>query len=342
MTALSRRHLLAGATALAATSISSRALAQETATPEASPVASGLQADGSWVFTDDRGVTIHTDALPTKIIAQTTSAAALWDFGIKPIGIFGPSRSADGAPDIQAGDLDLDAVEILGDYGAYDLEKAISLGADLYIDVDRGAGLWYVDAALEETLLTQFPTLAITAANVPVTTTIAHFESLAGALGADLDAPEIADAKSAWVTAEAEFKALLAAKPGLKILGASPGEAEVYVLNPPVLGDLSYYTSLGADFIVPENPTASTSFNFELMSWEQFGQYASQADLILLDRRSDTTFLDNVEIWNTFPAVQAGQVGTWYGVFSFSYKGLGDTLNLMIEQVTAADAGIVS
>ncbi|MGH2549539.1 MAG: hypothetical protein ACRDHN_09120, partial [Thermomicrobiales bacterium] len=67
-----------------------------------------------------------------------------------------------------------------------------------------------------------------------------------------------------------------------------------------------------------------------------------QADLILIDQRDDSSFLTDVEIWNTFPAVQAGQVGIWYGVFPCSYKGLGDTLNRMIEQVTTAEAGIVS
>lgn len=343
MTSLSRRQILAAATGLAATVAAPRAMAQETATPAASPLAGGLQADGSWRFTDDRGVEAITDALPSRIIAQTTAAAALWDFGIKPVGIFGPSRLADGTPDLQAGNLDLDTVEVLGDYGELDLEKAIALQADLYVDVDRGSGeLWYVPADLEAQLNERFPTIAIIAANVPVTTTIEHFEALAEALGADLEAPEVAETKSTWTTAEAEFKALLAEKPGLKILGVSPGEDLVYVLNPPVLGDLQYYQSLGAEFIVPENPTESTFFNFEETSWEQLGKYAAQADLILIDQRDDTSFLADVEIWNSFPAVQAGQVGTWYGVFPFSYKGLGDTLNRMIEQVSAADPGVVS
>ncbi|MGH2549055.1 MAG: ABC transporter substrate-binding protein, partial [Thermomicrobiales bacterium] len=267
MNVLSRRQLLAAASMLAATTVSSRALAQDTATPAASPMASGVQPDGSWSFSDDRGVVIHTDALPTKIIAQTTAAAALWDFGIKPVGIFGPSKAADGTPDLQVGNLDLDTVEVLGDYGAFDIEKAIALQADLYVDVDRGNGeLWYVPTDLEAQLAERFPSIAIIAANVPVTTTIEHFEALASALGADQNTPNVAGAKTAWETAETGFKDAIAAKPGLKMLAVSPGTDLVYVWNPPVLGDLSYYQALGAEFVIPENPTAASIYNNEEMS----------------------------------------------------------------------------
>lgn len=343
MPAFSRRHFLAASSAFAATAVVSRVSAQETATPAASPVPGGLQPDGTWRFTDDRGIVVEADALPTRVIAQTTAAAALWDFGIKPVGIFGPSRLADGTPDLQAGNLDLGAVEVLGDYGEFDLEKAIALQADLYVDVDRGGGLWYLPTDLEEQLLTQFPTVAILAANVQVTETIAHFESLAAALGADLSTPNVAGAKTAWQSAENDFKNLLSEKQGLKMLGVSPAADQVYILNPPVLGDLSYYMSLGAEFVIPENPTEATFYNFEQTSWEQFGKYAAQADLILIDQRdTDLAFLDSLDIWKSAPAVQAGQVGTWYGVFPFSYKGLGDTLNRMVEQVQDADPGVVS
>lgn len=343
LAAFSRRHLLAAGSAFAATTLISGASAQEAATPSTSPAAGGLQPDGAWRFTDDRGTVVEADALPTHVIAQTTAAAALWDFGIKPAGIFGPSRLADGTPDLQAGNLDLDTVEVLGDYGEFDLEKALSLQADLYVDVDRGNGdLWYITPDVEAQLLERFPTIAILAANVPVTTTIEHFESLAAALGADQNAPVVVSAKTAWQTAEAGFKEALAAKPGLKMLAVSPGADLVYVWNPPVLGDLSYYQSLGAEFVVPENPTEASLGNNEEMSWEQFGRYGAQADLILVDQRDDGSILADIAIWNSLPAVRAGQVGTWYGVFPFSYKGLGDTLNRMIEQVNNADPGVVS
>lgn len=338
MPQITRRSLLAAASGLALTAaITPEVAARQSATPEASPVSEGTQPDGSWQFTDDRGITIHTGATPSHIIAQTTAAAALWDFGIKPVGIYGPSRAADGTPDLQAGNLDLDTVTVLGDYGEFDLEGALALQADLYVDVDRGGGLWYVPEDLEKTLLERFPTLAILAANVMVTETIARFEALSAALGADLGAPAVVEAKARWTANETAFKHLLAEKQGVKILGIAPSADQVFILNPKVLIDLSYYVSLGADFVVPENPTPSTFNNFEQLSWEQIGKYAEDADLILVDQRSDLSVLDGIELWQQLPAVQAGQVGTWYGVFPFSYTGLGDTLQRMIDQVSAAN-----
>ena len=92
----------------------------------------------------------------------------------------------------------------------------------------------------------------------------------------------------------------------------------------------------------PPDPSEASLGNNEEMSWEQFGKYGAQADLILVDQRDDGSILADIEIWNSLPAVQAGQVGIWYGVFPFSYKGLGDTLNRMIEQVRNADPDVVS
>src|SRR5690606_21754014 len=101
--------------------------------------ADGVQPDGTWAFTDDRGVRVVADALPTRIVAQTSAAAALWDFGVKVVGIYGPNRHEDGSPDFQAGNLDLDAVEVLGDYGTdsleIDLEKFVELDPDLVVDM---------------------------------------------------------------------------------------------------------------------------------------------------------------------------------------------------------------
>src|SRR4051812_42919727 len=47
------------------------------------------QPDGSWVFTDDRGITVTLPGMPKRIIADVNVAAALWDFGVRPVGLFG-------------------------------------------------------------------------------------------------------------------------------------------------------------------------------------------------------------------------------------------------------------
>ena len=105
-------------------------------TPSAPP-------EGVWAFTDDRGVALTLDVVPTVIIAQSVSAATLWDFGVKVSAVYGDVYLDDGlTPDPQLGNVDVRQVVSLGELGEeLDIEAAIELGAQLLIDVDRGGGL---------------------------------------------------------------------------------------------------------------------------------------------------------------------------------------------------------
>ena len=46
---------------------------------------SGEAAAGPWTYTDGSGKTVELDERPTRIIAHAYAAAALMEFGIKPI-----------------------------------------------------------------------------------------------------------------------------------------------------------------------------------------------------------------------------------------------------------------
>ena len=117
-----RRDVLGTASGLALATGAGYRAAQAQATP------ASVAVDGAWSFTDDRGVTVSLPALPQRIVAQVTAAASLWDYGVRPVGIFGPQRRADGTPDPLAGNIDLDAVTSLGEaWGEFDLERLIAL-----------------------------------------------------------------------------------------------------------------------------------------------------------------------------------------------------------------------
>ncbi|MGQ0719451.1 MAG: hypothetical protein ACT4NP_19480 [Pseudonocardiales bacterium] len=68
-----------------------------------------------WRFIDDLGVTVELDAPPQRVVAQVSAAGALWDLGIRPIGVFGAQRKADGSPEDAIGQVDLDTVESVGE-----------------------------------------------------------------------------------------------------------------------------------------------------------------------------------------------------------------------------------
>ncbi len=326
---LSRRHLLATAPAFALSPLVARAQA----TPGASD-----DAAGGWTFTDDRGETISLPEMPTRIVAQTTAAAALWDLGVRPVAIFGPSRNPDGTPDFQTGNIDLDAVEVVGDYGEMDLEQVVALQAELYVDLTYGGQLWYLGET-EEQVRRVVPTLGISMEKISILDAIRRFEELAAALGANLEAPEIKQAKENFAEAEAALKEAIAAKPGLSVVVVSPTVDNVYVASPRWMVDLHYFHDLGLDIV--DHSTEDDNF-FALISWEQIGQYS--ADIILVDARTSQEDLEKVSsiaLWNALPAVQAGQVGKWYAAAPYSYDRLVPIMQELTEMINNAQADLV-
>jgi iron complex transport system substrate-binding protein len=86
---------------------------------------------GPWSFKDDRGKTVELDKVPANLVAFTGVAAALWDYGVQVKGVFGPTTTKDGKPDVQAGDLDVDKVTVLGnEWGKLNVEKYAALAPE--------------------------------------------------------------------------------------------------------------------------------------------------------------------------------------------------------------------
>jgi len=290
-----------------------------------------------WSFTDDRGVTITLPKPPERIVAQTTSAAVLWDFGIRPVGVFGPSLLPDGTVDFQAGAIDFDSVEVLGDYGELDLEALVALDADLYVDLTFGGdSLWYLtedEIAQVEAIV---PTLGISMQKMSVLDSIGRFEDLATSLGANLESPEVSAAKAEFIDAEADLKAAIAESPGLTVLVVSPSIDTLYVASPEWMVDLYYFRELGLDIVVP----VAEEF-WELLSWEQANKYP--ADLILIDARFDPSSeeIASIGTWQSLPAIEANQVGKWYAGAPYSYARLAPMMLELAELIRNTDADLV-
>ena len=71
---------------------------------------SGAQPATGWAFVDDRKRTVRLKKLPTRIVAYSTAAAALYDWGVTPVGVFGDSPRDD---PLLAG-LPWDRVQVVG------------------------------------------------------------------------------------------------------------------------------------------------------------------------------------------------------------------------------------
>lgn len=294
--------------------------------------ASGVATPGSggWSFTDDRGVTVSLPKPPERIVAQTTSAAVLWDFGIRPVGVYGPT-------DFQAGDIDFDQVELIGDYGTLDLEKLIALKPDLYVDLTPdGAGLWYLTEEELKQVEAIVPTLGLSMQGVSVIKQIGRFEEFVASLGVDVDSPELTAIKGDFTAAETELKEAIAGNPGLSVVVVSPSPDTLYVASPSFMIDLWYLRDLGLDIVDPD-----VGDYWDLLSWEQANKYP--ADLILVDARFIDTLdeLPTIGTWELLPAVKASQIGPWYAGAPYSYVQLTPILKELAGIVRDANAGLV-
>ncbi|MCI4066698.1 ABC transporter substrate-binding protein [Micromonospora sp. R77] len=296
-------------------------------------------AAGSWEFVDDRGEKVTAARRPNRIVAFTGVAAALIDFGLDAqiVGVFGETRRADGSAEPQAGDLDVEAVELLGNaWGQFDLEKYAALRPDLLVThrYDPGA-LWYVPDESRAKILPLAPTVAVTTARVPMTRPIEQYARLAAALGADPAARKVTEARTRFAAAAGAVRQAVRANPGIRVLAASGSPDLCYVSNPKVSTDLMYFAELGVDLVVPTK--LAQGDYFEALSWENADRFP--ADLILLDNRGTALQpkdLAGKPTWAGLPAVRAGQVTGWDAVPRFSYAGAAPLLENLATAIRAA------
>ncbi|GGY11703.1 ABC transporter substrate-binding protein [Streptomyces hiroshimensis] len=291
---------------------------------------------GSWSFKDDRGETAKAPRTPKKVVAFTGSAAALHDFGIECTAVFGPTTLKDGKPDPQAGDLDVGKLTVLGNaWGEFNVEKYAALSPELLVtNMLQGTELWYVPDESKKKILGFAPGIGINVTKVSLTRVIGRYAELAASLGADLKAKQVTDAKARFEKASETLRKAAQANKGLKVVAASGSTDLLYVSDPGVYADLSYFKSLGVDFIVPDKVTGGF---FESLSWENAGKYP--ADLILLDNRSaalQPKDLAAKPTWAGLPAVKAGQVSPWLSEPRYSYAGCAPLVEALAEAVQKA------
>ncbi len=334
-----RRALIAALSVAALPVAARRASArQDDATPAAADAAQPA-AEGEWSFTDDRGETITLPARPERIVAQSGSAAALWDYGIRPVAVFGPQRNPDGSNAVDIGNVDVESVESIGEaWGEFDLEKLLALDVDLLVGPLHPLGdIWYLPVETAPLLDGNVPIVGIYfTGGVSATHIMERYEELAAALGADLDAPEVVEAREEFDAAAEELRAAIAEKPGLKVLAVSGTPEAFYVASASFAADLVFLKELGLDII-----QHGTEGMWEDMSWEQADRYP--AGLILVDERAGAMKPDEyaaIDTWTALPAVQAGQLGPWRTELPYSRRGYAEYLRDLAEAVRNAEVGI--
>ncbi|MDF3287716.1 ABC transporter substrate-binding protein [Streptomyces silvisoli] len=279
--------------------------------------------DDGWSFTDDRRQKVTAASRPKRIVAYTGTAAALHDIGLgdQIVGVFGPTKLKDGKPDPMAGDLDIGKLTIIGNaYGEFDIEKYAALKPDLLVtNMFQPGALWFVPDDSKNTILKLAPSVGISVSGVPLPQPLQRYVDLAESLGADTRARKVTDARARFEVAAEKLRGAAKANGRIKVMAASASADLLYVCDPKVYTDLSYFRSLGVDFVMPDKVQGGF---FENLSWENANKYP--ADLILLDSRTaavQSDFLASKAAWTNLPAVKAHQVLPWQSEPRMSYAG---------------------
>ncbi|GAA3533865.1 ABC transporter substrate-binding protein [Amycolatopsis ultiminotia] len=324
---LSRRGFLAGTAAAGALGLLSACGYQDDQ--------SSSDSAATWRFTDDRGRKLDGPR-PERIVAQVTAAAALWDFGVKSVGIFGPSKLPDGKPDPQAGGVDPNAVTSLGNvWNEFNFDKFVSLNPQLLVSVIYlKQQMWYVPDTLADKVDQAAPSVGIGLQGIAMPEGIAKFEKLAKALGANVDTDAIKQARTQYEQADAKLGEAIKKASGLKVLLVSAQKDTVYVANPPAFATSKHYQDKGMKFVLPDQVDESQGGYYQEVSWENIGKYP--ADVIMYDSRGGSLSLGpdglgSVPTWQQLPAVQAGRLVAWNNETPFSYQRFTPELNRLAE-----------
>ncbi|MGK5696233.1 ABC transporter substrate-binding protein [Streptomyces sp. URMC 128] len=267
---------------------------------------------GPWSFKDDRGKNVQLDKVPANIVAFTGVAAALHDYGVSVKGVFGPTKTQDGKPDVQAGDMDISKVTILGNsWDQFNVEKYAALAPDVLISTmfDSVGTLWYVPEASKDKIAKLAPSVGISVYDRQLTAPLQRMWELAESLGGDMKAAKVTDAKKRFEEASERLRKAAKAHPDIKVMAGSASQELFYVSGTNLSVDLEYFKALGVNFVEPpEKAKAKGGGWFESLSWENVDKYG--ADIIMMDDRSSAIQPANITeaTWKKLPAVKAGQV----------------------------------
>lgn len=263
-----------------------------------------------WRYTDGAGKSVVLDAVPLRIIAHSSVAAALIPYGIRPIGIL-----RDGPPSLDRALDGLDVSDIpVVSKGWFDIdaEAVLKLDPDIILTEYSLAEHTYqggtAEGAMADRLESIAPTIGIARTN-SIVDMLDAYRTFALSLGADTETPALKADRARLTTAIAALKAVAAAKPDLAVMAASPSSSGLSIAIPADFGELSDFAGWGVNLVSLE---ATPGTSYLTVGWENASAYP--ADIILLDDRWETSPYDvirNNPLGQRLPAVVADQLGDW-------------------------------
>ncbi|MGC4105104.1 MAG: ABC transporter substrate-binding protein [Thermomicrobiales bacterium] len=327
--ALTRRGFMAAAAAVAALGAGGVA-AQSTPTAE---------APAAFTYTDATGQGIELAEIPKRIVATSGMLLALWDLGIQAIGCLGAAPSDEDRTTVYAR-VDVERVTYLvADPTTWeiDMEALVALDPDLVIaEYDAPTSSFFGfgnEQQLTRNVQTFAPLLGFDyTGSVPEV--LQRTMDLATALGVSADSEQAHQAVTAFTDAADTVKRAIAANPDLKIGRLSMAEdgSTVSFGKTAGMNDLAYLKELGATIV--EGPGDGQWWSDDV-SVELLPTFP--LDLIVIGIYEDPQVFADSAVYQTLPAVKAGQIGTIKTFPALSHLVYAEVLIAFAELISTSD-----
>jgi iron complex transport system substrate-binding protein len=240
-------------------------------------------AERAWEFSDDRGHRVTGARVPQRVVAYVRAGAALWEYGIRPVAVYGSAHDSGDAPDpAKAGELDPELVPYLGAGAAVTEETLRALRPDLIVDVTYdGKGPYALAEPLAEAVGVPVVALGV-GGDASLRRILRRFAELAASLGADTEAAgrELADAEE-WLRATVAAGSKLSA-----VALSAAGPEEVHLARPGTWPELSHLADLGLPL---PGPGPGPGVNWLTTDWTHAVAAFPAPTLVLADSRTHAT-----------------------------------------------------
>jgi iron complex transport system substrate-binding protein len=292
-------------------------------------VLAGCGSDGpsaaGWTFVDDRKHRVRLSKRPTRIVAYTSAAAALDQWGVTPVGVFGDNPLQD--PSLAS--FPWKKSQLVGSvYGEIDLAALLAVKAQLIVSrwypLPRPSPVFgFKDLAQQKSIDSKVPIVGISGHRSAVEQ-IDRFGDLARALGVDTRTAGVGEARAAFIAAAGQLSGVARRKPSLRIIGVSGEQSTMYVAKLADTADLAFYKDQGVPLLSARTP----DMYWDALSWGQAAKYP--ADGILYDAREVALPLyvvKKIPAFAALPAVRANQIGAWQADTPPSYQAYTQAMN---------------
>ena len=316
---LTRRRVLAAGVAAGATVLVG-------CRPNRKTAAASNQTDRSaWTFVDDRNHTVKLSERPTRVAAYQTVAAALYHWGVTPVGVFG----SDPPGDPWLADYPWTGSDLVGSvYGEIDTRKLVALKTQLIVSrwfpPPRNSPLFgFRDLAQQQSVGTKVPIVGLSGRTI-IPAQIARYGEFVRALGVPTVSDRALRAREAFDRAAERLSWVGRRKSNLRIIAVSCDQNTMYVAKLASSCDMLFYSHLG----VPLISAQAQDPYWDALGWEDAGKYP--ADGILYDTRAFTLPLAHAKKIPGFaalPAVRANQIGAWQAEAPPWYQIYADSMN---------------